>query len=322
MTTQRYSKILIDLKKKLKEAVARHEAEGILFSGGLDSSILASLSPQASLFTVSLGSYGEDSEYARLTATHLGRRHYIAKVEIQEAFEAIPQVIRILKTFDPAIPNDLATYFALQLAKEKGASSVMTGDGADELFCGYSYMFDLDLESYLPRLAKRMRFNSVSLGKTLGISIKQPFLDEKFVEFALGIEPALKVVKEKRRTWGKWILRKAFEGELLHQILWQEKRPIELGSGFSSLRKIIEAKISDEEFQKKQKNYSIRFLNRKHLYYYEVYKKVVGEIPSPQGEESKCPFCGAGMDKRALHCRICGRTKEDLSSYRPGGLIG
>ena len=322
MTTQRHSEILIDLKKKLKEAVARHEAEGILFSGGLDSSILASLSPQASLFTVSLGSYGEDSEYAHLTATHLGRRHYIAKVEIQEAFEAITQVIRILKTFDPAIPNDLATYFALQLAKEKGASLVMTGDGADELFCGYSYMFDLDLKSYLPRLAKRMRFNSVSLGKTLGIKIKQPFLDEKFVEFALGIEPALKVVKEERKTWGKWILRKAFEGELPHQILWQEKRPIELGSGFSSLRKIIEAKISDEEFQKKQRQYSIKFLNREHLYYYEIYRKVVGEMPSPQGEELECPFCGVGMDKQALHCRICGRTKENLSLYRPGDLVG
>ncbi len=322
MTTQRYSKILIDLKKKLKETIARHEAEGILFSGGLDSSILASVSPQASLFTVSLRSYGEDSEYAQLTANYLEMEHHSVRVEIQEAFEAIPQVIRILKTFDPAIPNDLATYFALQLAKEKGASSVMTGDGADELFCGYSYMFDLDLKSYLPRLAKRMRFNSVSLGKTLGISIKQPFLDREFIEFALGIEPTLKVVREEGKTWGKWILRKSFEGNLPHQILWQEKRPIEIGSGFSALRGTIESKISDEEFQKKQREYSIKFLNREHLYYYEIYRKVVGEMPSPQGEELECPFCGVGMDKRALHCRICGRTKEDLSSYRPGGLVG
>ncbi|MCK4417442.1 MAG: hypothetical protein KAV99_04685 [Candidatus Latescibacteria bacterium] len=310
------------MKEKLKAAVEKHQAEGILFSGGLDSSILSSLSPRTSLFTVSLGSYGEDSEYAHLTATYLGMEHHSVRVEIQEAFEAIPQVIGILRTFDPAIPNDLATYFALQLAREKGASSVMTGDGADELFCGYSYMFDLDLESYLPRLAKRMRFNSAPLGKTLGISIKQPFLDKEFIEFALVIEPALKVVKEEKKTWGKWILRKAFEGELPHQILWQEKRPIELGSGFSSLRKIIEAKISDEEFQKKQREYPIKFLNREHLYYYEIYREVVGEIPSPQGEKLECPFCGAGMDKQALHCRICGRTKENLSSYRPGGLVG
>lgn len=322
MTNQRYSKIFAELKEKLKATVEKHQAEGILFSGGLDSSILASLSPRSSLFTVSLSSYGEDSEYAHLTAAYLGMGHHSVRVEIQEAFEAIPQVIGILRTFDPAIPNDLATYFALQLAREKGVSSVMTGDGADELFCGYSYMFDLDLESYLPRLAKRMRFNSAPLGKTLGISIKQPFLDEEFVEFALEIEPILKVVRKERKTWGKWILRKAFEGELPHQILWQEKRPIELGSGFSNLRKIIEAKISDEEFQKKQREYSIKFLNREHLYYYEIYRKVVGEMPSPQGEELECPFCGVGMDKQALHCRICGRTKEDLSSYRPGGLIG
>lgn len=306
-------RILIELKKKLKASVERYRAEGILLSGGLDSSILSFLSPRVSPFTVLLGSCGEDSKYAHLVSSYLGMKYCSVNVKIHEALEAIPQVIGILKTFDLAIPNDLAIYFALRMAKAKGISSVMTGDGADELFCGYSYMFDFDLETYLPRLAGMMRFNSVPLGKALGMSIEQPFIDEEFVEFALGIEPALKVVRDNGKIWGKWILRNAFVGDLPQRIIWQEKRPIEMGSGFSNLRGIIESKVSDDEFREKQKGYSIAFINREHLYYYEVYRKVVGRIPAPQGEERECPFCGAGIDKQSLHCRICGRTKENLS---------
>ena len=306
-----FEKISIELKEKLMAAVQKHRAEGILFSGGLDSSILALLSPQASLFSVSLESYGEDLNFARLTAKYLRRKHHIAQIETREALTTIPKVIGILKTFDLALPNDLATYFALRLAKEKGISSVITGDGADELFCGYSYMFNIDLEAYLPHLAKRMHFSSPDLGKTFGIKVKQPFLDKEFIEFALRIPPNLKVMNEKTKTWGKWILRKAFADDLPQQILWQEKRPIELGSGFNTLRKIIESRIPHEKFQKRQKKYSIKFLNREHFYYYEIYRNVVGEISRPQEGQAECPFCGAGMDKMAFHCRTCGRSKEN-----------
>ena len=75
----------------------------------------------------------------------------------QEALTALPEVIRILRTFDLALPNDLSLYFALGLAREDNISSIMTGDGSDELFAGYSYMADLspkDLDRYLKRLSK------------------------------------------------------------------------------------------------------------------------------------------------------------------------
>ena len=299
------------LRKELKGAVRRNRAEGILLSGGLDSSILALLSPNIKAFTVFFESYGDDRNYVGEVVKHLGLEHHQKEISMSKAMEGIPDVIRILRTFDPAVPNDLAIYFAMKLSKEKGVKSLMTGDGGDELFAGYSFMFKLDLNEYIPRIAKTMHFSSQDIGDAVGLAVKQPYMDEKFVKFALSVEPDLKVMKKGWRTFGKWILRKAYEDSLPKEIIWQGKRPIEKGSGFDRLREVIESKISDGEFKKKSNAYPVKFINKEHLYYYEIYRKVVGDIPKPVKGEVSCPGCGAGILKGAFYCRICGWTTKD-----------
>lgn len=297
--------ILEELRLRLKEAVGRNAAQALLFSGGLDSSILAFLSsPGIHALSVRLEEYGGDFKYARMLSQKLGFRLHLRRVNVEEALEAIPEVIRIRRSFDPALPNDLAIYFALKLAKEKGFDNVITGDGSDELFAGYSYMFDLNLEDYLPKLAERMNFSAGELGLHLGIKVKQPFLDDEFVSFALSIKPDLKVRKEGGKRHGKWILRKAFETFLPQEVVWQDKRPIEMGSGFTELRGIIASKIPKEEFTKAK--YPIKFLSKDHPFYYRIYREVVGEIHPPKPGEGKCPGCGAGIKASSFHCRVCG----------------
>jgi asparagine synthase (glutamine-hydrolysing) len=295
-----------ELRLKLKKAVERNAAPALLFSGGLDTSILAFLSPGIHALSVMLEEFGEDFTYARTLSQTLGFQLHLRKVSVREALDAIPEVIKIRRSFDPALPNDLALYFALKLASEKGFESVMTGDGSDELFAGYNYMFDLNLESYLPELVKRMEFSVGEIGLSLGVEVKQPFLDEELVSFALSIKPDLKVREEDGRRYGKWILRKAFEPFLPREVIWQGKRPIEVGSGFTRLREIIASKIPDEEFAEAKRNYPIQFLSKDHFFYYQVYRRVVGQMPSPQPGEERCPGCGAGINPSAFHCRICG----------------
>lgn len=316
------SNIEAKLRQELKGAVRRNQADGILLSGGLDSSILAYLSPNITAFTVFLKSSGGDRRYVAKIVQYLGLEHHQKEISVEEAIEEIPKVIKILRTFDPAIPNDLAIYFGMKLAREKGVKSIMTGDGGDELFAGYSYMFKLNLNEYIPRIARTMYFSSQDIGKAIGLTVKQPYMDKKFVEFALSIKPELKVgyslrgspaVRSGRggkdwRTFGKWILRKAYENCLPGEIIWQGKRPIEKGSGFTRLREILKSKISDETFKEKSKVYPIKFINKEHMYYYEIYKKVVGDIPKPGKGEIDCPGCGAGILREALHCQVCGRT--------------
>lgn len=304
--------LISEIRKKLKCAVDESRAEGLLLSGGLDSGILAALVPGVSAFTVTLAPYGEDGEYAKILTRTLQINWYHRMISIDEAVDSIPTVIKILKSFDPAIPNDIATYFGLKLAKEKGAKNVMTGDGSDELFAGYSFMFDLpDLESYIRRLKDKMCFSSNILGQKLGVKIKQPYLSSEVIELALEIPKDLKIKVEEEKRWGKWILRKAFEDALPSKIIWQDKRPLEYGSGTRRLRRIISERICDEEFEEKRRAYPVRFMSKEHLFYYEIYRKVVGEIPAPEAGQGACSGCGAGIEKEANHCRICGAIQNE-----------
>ena len=60
----------------------------------------------------------------------------------------------------------------------------------------------------------------------------------------------------------------------------------------------------------KKRLYPINFLNKEHLYYYEIYRKEIGEIPKPKGTQKECPGCGAGMERTGFHCKICGYVSE------------
>ena len=58
-----------------------------------------------------------------------------------------------------------------------------------------------------------MNFSSLQIGKTNGINVKTPFLDEKFSTYAKSINISNKIGEYNGHQWGKFILRKCFESE-------------------------------------------------------------------------------------------------------------
>ena len=299
-----------ELRNKLKEATSRQQADAILLSGGLDTSILAFIAKPTIALTVALkDSQAPDPIYSEKVSNLLGIEHKKMEFTVEEAINALPEVIRILKTFDLALPNDLSIYFALKLAKENEICSVMTGDGSDELFAGYSYMAELspqDLGKYIKRLSGSWHFSANNLGEALSIEVKQPFLDEDFVRFALEISPEFKV----KRGIGKYILRKSFEDLIPREIVWRKKEPIEYGSGSTKLHEVISNLVSDEDFQSAMQETGIKFISKEHCFYYRIYSEVVGNIPMAEDNEAKCPCCGAAMG--VYHCQICGFSRSLL----------
>lgn len=216
----------------------------------------------------------------------LGLDHYPVTVTVDEALAVLPEVIGILKRFDPALPNDVTAYLGIRRAKDMGITTMMTGDGSDELFAGYDFMQEIpDLEGYPAGMHAAMKFSSNQIGAVLGIDIRQPFLDVSFVAFSSDIDIGLKIREEEGKLWGKWILRTAFAGILPPEILWQAKRPLEYGSGMTWLRGIIDTLVTDEEFEDGKRFFPVRFWNKEHFYYYRIYREEVGEIPPSEENE-------------------------------------
>ncbi|HEU19681.1 MAG TPA: hypothetical protein ENO00_09980 [Deltaproteobacteria bacterium] len=305
------NRLMKELKKRFEEAVDRNRGDGILFSGGLDSALVASCSRNSRAVSIGLNPRSEDQFYAGAVARYLNLDHQYIDVSTNEALAAVPEVIRALRSFDPAVPNDVAVYLGLKYAKDMNIQTMMTGDGSDEIFAGYSFMMEIkELDQYLSRMHSSMQFNSNRIGRELGIAIKQPFLDNEFMKFGRDIDLQYKIRNEKGKIWGKWILRKAFDGVLPKEILWQSKRPLESGSGMSRLRDVITSIVSDLEFEEGKKVYPVRFWNKEHFYYYCIYREVVGNIPPPKDGQKRCVCCGGGMAPDAYHCRICGDVTE------------
>jgi asparagine synthase (glutamine-hydrolysing) len=306
------------LVQALEASVKRNLSEGLLLSGGLDTSILAALATKWQkpyCVTVALkGAPAPDIEYAKKVAALFDLKHDIHYFGEEELEEGIQAVIRILGSFDPMeIRNSAACYVGLKAVKEKGLSSVMTGDGGDELLAGYSFFFDLTKEQLAAELSKmwtNMSFSSIPLAGNLGIEVRLPFLDPEFKTLAMNLDPSLKVRKKNGQTFGKWILRQAFESVLSAELVWRVKAPLEVGTGTTTLPSFFDARIPDSEFSKKKASYfqedRVTIRTKEHLHYYEIYRNRVGIPYLSAGEGRKCPECGGKFKDNTAYCRICG----------------
>ena len=143
------NQICSEIRKLTDKVVKKNLTDGILFSGGLDTSIVAfeaSKYTKLEAFTVAFeNSPALDLKYAKLMANLLNMNHTIQFFGQEEMHSAIQDVIKILRVFDPMdVRNSVAAYVGLKAAKENGIKGIMTGDGLDELLGGYSWLFGLN----------------------------------------------------------------------------------------------------------------------------------------------------------------------------------
>lgn len=86
-----------ELRQKLTEALGRNQARAILVSGGIDSGILAYLSPPVKGVTVNLKGKGEDLKYVSILRNSLDLDVTLVKVGVDEAFSAVRKDISLLE---------------------------------------------------------------------------------------------------------------------------------------------------------------------------------------------------------------------------------
>ncbi len=301
------------LRENLKEIVQKYSDSSLLLSGGLDSSILACLmKPKFSIVT-SLGTDSMDIEYARRIARKYSENHIECVVDFDDIIMTVPHIVKTFKTFDPLeIRNSAVIYLGLKTSRDQGFMSVVTGDGADELFAGYNYMqryfSNLErLQSILEDLWTIMKFSSRKMGESLGVVVNTPYLEKQFYSLATSIGIDEKVGEHENKKWGKFILRKTFEDEM-GSTVWRNKMALEQGSGFEKISVKFHDLIDDEEFNNESKRVlidGVKLKNKEHLYYYRIYESFFGSPVKEPCETKRCSFCSSCLTY-PKYCYTCG----------------
>lgn len=305
------------LQSLISKTVLRCKADSIALSGGLDSSILASCVAEKTIkaYTIIAKDFpSTDLVYAQVVAKLNHLALCVKATTTSELLDAIEQTIKILKVFNPIeIRNSIVAYLTMKNAKEDGCKSIITGDGADELFAGYKFFGRLsvaELQKDLQRIWSIMHFPSRPISKSIGIKLHAPFLEKEVIQYAKSIPAELKVRKEKGKKYGKWILRKAFEDILPESITWREKAAMQDGSGTSGLGSFFDNVIPDSVFSQKTKTHvtaeKVNLASKEALHYYEIYRKYYDFPANLVQSKNRCPQCNYSIPKGTHFCRMCG----------------
>ena len=300
----------------LQNAVRECESEWIALSGGLDSSVIAHLrkdqNPQA-VTIITKDFLGTDLTFAQIIAKHTGLPLSLMQVTMEEVLDSINETIKILDNFnDIEIRNSIVPYLYLNSLKKKGVDSVITGDGADEIFAGYNFLLKKsndELDQELERIKKIMHFPSKNIAESLNMKVETPFLNEDVIKFSNSIPISRKINVKEDKKYGKWILRETFEKDLPKNIIWREKSPMQDGSGTNNLTGLFNTIITDDIFSQKKTKIleedGVYIRTKESLHYYECFRK--SSSVKKSNSDRKCPDCDYEINLNSRFCRMCGK---------------
>ena len=247
---------------------------GVLLSGGLDSSITAALAakhatmriedheqspawwPRLHSFAVGLEG-SPDLMAAQKAADHIGTVHHSIIFTLQEGLDALEEVIHHLETYDvTSIRAATPMYLMARKIRAMGIKMVLSGEGADEIFGGYLYFHKApDAQAFheetVRKLSRLHSYDCLRANKAMsawGVEARVPFLDKEFLDVAMSINPADKMITQGRIE--KQILREAFSYLLPDSIAWRQKEQFSDGVGYGwidAVKDHAEQQVSDAE---------------------------------------------------------------------------
>uniref|UniRef100_A0A8R1HWV7 Asparagine synthetase [glutamine-hydrolyzing] n=1 Tax=Caenorhabditis japonica TaxID=281687 RepID=A0A8R1HWV7_CAEJA len=238
------------LVKSVEKRLMGNRNFGFMLSGGLDSSLIASiatrfLKQKPIAFSVGFED-SPDLENAKRVADYLKIPHEILVITPQECIDIIPEVVYALETFDPLIIRcGIAHYLLCQhISKSSDVKVLLSGEGADELFGSYAYMQRapnaLHLHSEILRRMNHLhQYDVLRCDRSTschGLEIRVPFLDKLFIDLVSRLPPTYKLIPMKLE---KHLLRSAFEGWLPDEVLWRSKEGFAEALGKTDLGDIL-----------------------------------------------------------------------------------
>ena len=245
------TRIRYNLLKAVKKRVLTTERPiACLLSGGLDSSLISMAVKKyikTELETYSIGfENSEDLKNAQLVADYIGSKHTTILVKEEDFLNAIDEVIKITETYDTTtIRASVGNYLVGKYIKEHSEAKVIfNGDGSDEVTGGYLYFHKApcadEFDKECRRLVENIHYFDVLRSDRCischGLEPRTPFLDVDFVDDYFKISKEVRFHKNPgKNDCEKYMLRKAFVGELPDQVLWRTKEAF--SDGVSSDKK-------------------------------------------------------------------------------------
>ncbi len=267
---------------------------GVLLSGGLDSSLIASITKRITRdtglelhsFSVGFNPDAPDLKAARKVADYIGTTHHEVIITIEEGLQALERVIWHLETYDiTTIRAATPMYFLSKYITGMGIKMVLSGEGADEIFGGYLYFHNApSAEAFQQETIRRVFLLSTAdclradkATMAAGLEARVPFLDKGFLQVAMSIHPDFKRPDRAKGKIEKWVLRNAFDTKedpyLPEDILWRQKEQFSDGVGYNwidSVRNYCETMVSDTEFSMASLRFPHNTPDTKEAYYFRT----------------------------------------------------
>jgi asparagine synthase (glutamine-hydrolysing) len=250
--------LLASMKKRTQD----FDKVGIIFSGGIDSVIIAWLAkkmvPEVICYTGGIRG-SNDILYARQIAKKLNLKLRVNELTQDEVEQMIPEVINTIEDTNAGqVEVAIPVYAAVKLAHEDGINVMFSGQAADELFGGYPwYARVVEKEGY-QKLRDHMTQDLLLLYKeTLeredkitmahSIEMREPFLDIEVIRCSMGMDLKLNI-KGATDIMGKHIHRKlAQKLGIPKNIAYRIKEAAQHGSGMHDIFDTIARKHGFDE---------------------------------------------------------------------------
>ncbi len=230
------------LRASISRRIPQAAKFGVLFSGGLDSTLIAYLCKESGAdfvcYTVAVEEPGlkqaEDLCYAKRVAADLDLKLKLKTVRLEDVAKYLKIVVPLVEDTDVVkVGVALPMYIACEAAKEEGIRTVFSGLGAEELFAGYARhkrvaMDDLNREclSGILKIYERDTYRDELTANSQGISLRLPFLDPCLVEYAMELPASYKL----NDGMDKCILRAIAKDLGLEEVAIRKKRAAQYGS--------------------------------------------------------------------------------------------
>ncbi|KNC86393.1 asparagine synthetase [Sphaeroforma arctica JP610] len=296
---------------------------GVLLSGGLDSSLVASVASRkiaarqaeasdshdtrvmtTGLHSFSVGLVGSpDLIAAKKVSEFLKTKHHEFTFTIQDGIDALRDVVYHLETYDvTSIRASTPMYLMSRKIKALGVKMVLSGEGADEIFGGYLYFHKApnreELHKETVRKLQALHLYDCNRANkstaSWGVEARVPFLDQDFMNVAMTLDPAFKIIGGKdwdgQKKIEKWVMRKAFDTKenpyLPEEVLWRQKEQFSDGVGYGwidGLQDHAAVTVSDQQLKTAKHRFPHNTPGTKEAYLYRtIFEELYPEKPAAE----------------------------------------